>query len=51
LCGTLNPHAIAKTGYYFAYNTSVSCTGGNRTPTEAEAEGRGIAVSSELMGS
>jgi hypothetical protein len=50
LCGTLNPHANAKVGYYFAYNTGASCAGGNKTPAEAEVEGKGIKVSSEVVG-
>jgi hypothetical protein len=50
LCGTLNPHASAKVGYYFAYNTGASCVAGSKTPTEAEVEGKGIKVSSELTG-
>jgi hypothetical protein len=49
-CGTLNPHASSKVGYYFAYNTGASCVGGNRTPAEAEVEGKGIKVFTEPTG-
>jgi len=50
LCGTLNPHASARTGYYFAYNAGASCTGGSRTPAGEEAEGQSVEVSSEIVG-
>ncbi len=50
VCGTLNPHARAKAGYYFAYHKGASCAGGERTPLAAEVEGEAIAVSGELTG-
>jgi hypothetical protein len=50
LCGTLNPNASAKVGYYFAYNTDGSCTGGGTTPPGEEVEGNDVAVSAELTG-
>jgi hypothetical protein len=50
LCGTLNPHTGAKTGFYFAYSKGSSCKGGGKTPLEPEAEGKGIKVTSELTG-
>jgi hypothetical protein len=50
VCGTLNPHASAKAGYYFAYNEGTSCTGGKETPLEPEGQGEHIVVSSELFG-
>lgn len=50
VCGTLNPHASAKAGYYFALNTGSSCTGGRKTQKMPEVEGKNIRVSSELTG-
>jgi hypothetical protein len=50
LCGTLNPNASAKVGYYFAYNTGASCTGGGTTPPGEEVEGKNVKVSAELTG-
>jgi sugar lactone lactonase YvrE len=49
LCGTLNPHASAKAGFYFAYSKGSSCKGG-KTPLEPEAVGEGILVSGQLTG-
>ena len=49
-CGTLNPHASATTGYYFAYNIGQSCTGANKTPASEEIEGQDIEVSGEAVG-
>jgi hypothetical protein len=43
LCGTLNPHTRARTGYYFAYNERAPCTAGARTaPQEVEGEEVGV---------
>jgi hypothetical protein len=50
LCGTLNPHARAKAGYHFAYNTGPSCTGGGQTPAVAEVEGEDVEARGELTG-
>jgi hypothetical protein len=50
LCGTLNPHGKATTGYYFAYNEGTSCTGGLRTEPGAPVEGEAVQVSSEVTG-
>ena len=49
LCGTLNPHSSAKVGYYFAYNTGTSCTGGSKTYREPEVEGEALKVSGEAV--
>jgi hypothetical protein len=50
LYGTLNPHAPATTGYYFAYAPGSECTGGSRTQPGAEVEGEAVQVSSEVTG-
>ncbi len=50
LCGTLNPGSDAKTGYYFAYSTGATCTGGKRTQLEPEVEGERIRVRREPEG-
>jgi hypothetical protein len=38
LDGELNPNAKKLAGWYFVYNLGTSCTGGQSTPVEAEAE-------------
>jgi hypothetical protein len=50
VCGTLNPGASAKVGYYFAYNVGPVCTGGESTPLAPEVEGESVAVAGELTG-
>src|SRR5207245_1036290 len=40
VCGTLNPNASAKAGYYFAYNKGTNCIGGKETPLEPEKAGK-----------
>ncbi|HEY7934876.1 MAG TPA: IPT/TIG domain-containing protein [Solirubrobacteraceae bacterium] len=50
LCGTLNPNASAKTGYYFAYNKGESCTQGQKTVAGEEVQGQDVQVSAELSG-
>ncbi len=50
VCGTLNPHANAKAGYYFAYNRGASCAGGKETGLMPEVQGEAIPVSGELFG-
>ena len=50
VCGTLNPHANAKAGYYFAYNKGASCTQGKETALMPEVQGEAIPVSGELFG-
>ena len=49
-CGTLNPHADASAGYYFAYNRGSSCLGGRETALVPEAQREHLAVSAELVG-
>ncbi len=48
--GTLNPHADAKAGWYFAYTQGPSCSGGPTTAHEPEVEGEGLAVHTEITG-
>lgn len=50
VCGTLDPNASARSGYYFVYNKGTSCTGGKETPLEPEVEGQRIGVSADLFG-
>lgn len=49
-CGTLDPHANATVGYYFAYNKGASCTGGRETALVSEAQRNDAAVSAQLVG-
>jgi hypothetical protein len=49
-CGTLNPLAVAKVGYYFAYNVGATCTGGAETQPGEEVQGQGVTVTSEVTG-
>ena len=49
-CGTLDPHADATVGYYFAYNGGAICTDGRETTLVSEAERDDVAVSAQLMG-
>jgi hypothetical protein len=49
MCGTLNPHTSATTGYYFAYNTGGNCAGGSKTPAK-EVDGENIKISGEVVG-
>jgi hypothetical protein len=52
ICGTLNPNATARSGYYFAYAAGPNCVGaeGRTTPTSAEVEGQAIKVLGGLSG-
>jgi hypothetical protein len=50
LHGELSPGAVGKAGWYFAYNTGSSCTGGGRTGLEGEVEGQGVSVQSAVSG-
>lgn len=50
VCGTLNPGASAKVGYYFAYNTGSDCKGGLQTGPNPEVEGQSVQVSDDLSG-
>jgi hypothetical protein len=48
LCGTLNPNASAKVGYYFAYSRGNKCTGSDELQTAfGEIEGQSMAVHGE----
>jgi hypothetical protein len=49
LCGTLNPHAAATAGYYFAYDVGESCTGGSTTKRAPEVTGESIHVQGEAL--
>jgi hypothetical protein len=49
-CGTLDPHASATVGYYFAYNRGSSCLGGRETTLAPEAQRDDAAVSVQLTG-
>ena len=49
--GTLNPGAVAKAGWYFAYSTEFTCLiGPATTPVEAEVEGQALPEHAEVTG-
>jgi hypothetical protein len=48
--GTLNPGALAKAGWYFAYSTGLACTGAFTTPLEGEAEVQAQGEKTEVTG-
>jgi hypothetical protein len=49
--GTLNPGAVAKAGWYFAYSTEFTCLiGAATTPVEAEVEGKALPEHVEVTG-
>jgi hypothetical protein len=50
LHGELNPKVKAQAGWYFAYNVGASCTGGQSTPIEAEAEVQAVKEHKEVTG-
>ena len=48
LNGELNPNASGTVGYYFAYNTGVSCEQGSQTLPAGPVTGQGLKVSETL---
>src|SRR4029077_16916545 len=48
--GTLNPHANAKAGWYFAYNQGLSCAGGATTVQEPEVQGEALIAHAAVEG-
>jgi hypothetical protein len=52
MCGTLNPHTTARTGYFFEYNEGTSCSGRYTVSGEPgePVEGEGVKVSAYTGG-
>jgi hypothetical protein len=49
--GVLNPHVLAKSGWYFFYSSEISCLIGQAsTPQEPEIEGQALAEHVEVTG-